>query len=99
MNKRKMEAKCSTRYIRTQEWLQNGGRVGRTKRLLETLTEEKEKKSLNLSGMPRTLKIGNPHKVLFLSFYSTRREDRLQKSATKYPLSINGDISLDFRGG
>ena len=37
--------------------------------------------------------------VLFLSFYSTRREDRLQKGATKYPLSINGDISLDFGEG
>ena len=56
-----MEAKCSTRYIRTENRLQNGGRVGRTKRLLETLTDEEEKKTLNLSGIPRTLKIGNPH--------------------------------------
>ena len=58
-----MEARCSTRYIRTQEWLQNGGRVGRTERLLETetLTNEEEKETLNLSGIPRTLKIGNPH--------------------------------------
>ena len=37
--------------------------------------------------------------VLSLSFYSTRREDRLQKGATKYPLSINGDISLNFEEG
>ena len=39
----------------------NGGRVGRIKRLLETLTDEEEKKTLNLSGIPRTLKIGNPY--------------------------------------
>ena len=46
-----------------------GGRVGRTKRLLETLTneeeEEDEKETLNLtldlSGIPLTLKMGNPH--------------------------------------
>ena len=37
--------------------------------------------------------------VLFLSFYSTRREDHLQKGETKYPLSFNGDISLDFAEG
>ena len=54
-----MEARCSTRYIKRDERLQNGGRVGRTKRLLETLTDEEEKKTLNLSGIPRTLKIGN----------------------------------------
>ena len=43
----------------------NGGRVGRTKRLLETLTDEEEKKTLNLTldlcGIPHTPKIGNPH--------------------------------------
>ena len=27
----------------------------------KTLTDEEEKKTLNLSGIPRTLKIGNPH--------------------------------------
>ena len=42
-----------------------GGRVGRTKRLLETLTHEEEKKTLNLSGIPHTLKIGNPHNGAF----------------------------------
>ena len=47
--------------LRPKEQLQNGGCVGRTKRLLETLTDEEEKKILNLSGIPRTLKIGNPH--------------------------------------
>ena len=47
--------------LRPKERLQNGGRVGRTKRLLETLTDEEEKKTLNLSGIPRTLKIGNPY--------------------------------------
>ena len=46
----------------------NGGRVGRTKRLLETLTDEDEDKdketltlTLDLCGIPFTLKIGNPH--------------------------------------
>ena len=49
--------------LKRNERLQNGGRVGRTERLLETetLTDEEEKKTLNLSGIPRTLKIGNPH--------------------------------------
>ena len=47
--------------LRPKERLQNGGHVGRTKQLRETLTDEEEKKTLNLSGIPRTLKIGNPH--------------------------------------
>ena len=37
MNKRKMEAKCSTRYIRKQEAIYNGGRIGRTKPYKKTL--------------------------------------------------------------
>ena len=37
--------------------------------------------------------------MLFLSFYSTRREGRYKKVRLKYPLLFNGDISLDLREG
>ena len=64
--------------LKRNERLQNGGRIGRTKRLLETLTDEDEdqdKESLTLTltltltldlyVIPRTLKIGNPHNGAF----------------------------------
>ena len=60
--------------LKRNERLQNGGRIGRTKRLLETLTDEDEDKdketltltlTLDLCGIPRTLKIGNPHNGAF----------------------------------
>ena len=40
-----------------------------------------------------------PHCKALSSLVYKRREDRLQKVRLKYPLSFNGDISLDFREG
>ena len=61
MNKRKMEPNAQQDILEPKTEYKNGGRVGRTERLLETETLTDEKKTLNLSGIPRTLKIGNPH--------------------------------------
>ena len=63
MNKRKMEPNAQQDILEPKTEYKNGGRVGRTERLLETetLTDEEEKKTLNLSCIPHTLKIGNPH--------------------------------------
>ena len=62
MNKRKMEAECSTRYIRNRKTDYKMVAASAAPNDYDrTLTLIDEKETLNLSGIPRTLKIGNPH--------------------------------------
>ena len=56
----------------------------------------RRKETLNLSGIPRTLKIGNPYNGALPLLLQHKEGIPFTKGETKYPLSFNGDISLDF---